>query len=175
MAGLVLAALTATPEAARSERSPFRIRDLNPMHAASVERALSGAALLLDSAECRRIFADFRDGAGAPLRDRLDGLGVSAPDYLTLVVFTDGSALRACHGTDVMAVTAPGSRVVRVCGPRFSAAQARNSELAELVVLHEALHTLGLGENPPDSLEITRRVGERCSGRGGGALRGRSD
>jgi hypothetical protein len=166
MAGLVLAALTASPEAARPERSPFRIRDLNPMHAAALERALAGAVLLLlESAECRRIFADFRDGAGAPLRDRLDRLGVTAPDYLTLVVFADGSALRACHGTDVMAVTAPGSRVVRVCGPRFSAAQARSPERAELVVLHEALHTLGLGENPPDSLEITRRVGERCSGR----------
>jgi hypothetical protein len=30
-------------------------------------------------------------------------------------------------------------------------------------VLHEALHTLGLGENPPDSFEITRRVGQRCA------------
>ena len=164
MAGMVLAALAATPDAGRPEPSPFRIRDLNPMHAAAVERALAGALLRLESAECRRIFADFHDGTGAPLGNRLDRLGVSAPDYLTLVVFVDGSALRACHGTDVMAVTAPGSRVVRVCGPRFSAAQARSPERAELVVLHEALHTLGLGENPPDSLEITRRVGERCSG-----------
>jgi hypothetical protein len=62
-----------------------------------------------------------------------------------------------------MAVTAPGSRVVYVCGRRFAEAQSRSATRAELVVLHEALHTLGLGENPPDSLEITRRVGQRCT------------
>ena len=61
------------------------------------------------------------------------------------------------------AVTAPGSRVVYVCGRSFAEAQARSPKRAEMVVLHEALHTLGLGENPPDSGEITRRVGERCA------------
>jgi hypothetical protein len=152
-----------TPGPARPERSPFRLRDLNPLHAAAVERALVGAVRRLESPECRRIFADFRDGAGAPLQDGLDRLGLDAPDYLAVVLFADGFGQRSCHGTDVMAVTAPGSRVVRICGPRFSEAQARSPERAELVVLHEALHTLGLGENPPDSLEITRRVGERCA------------
>jgi hypothetical protein len=29
-------------------------------------------------------------------------------------------------------------------------------------VIREVLHTLGLGENPPASAEITRRVEERC-------------
>jgi hypothetical protein len=31
-----------------------------------------------------------------------------------------------------------------------------------MVVLHETLHTLGLGENPPDSRAITRQVTARC-------------
>jgi hypothetical protein len=127
-----------------------------------VEQALAGAVHRLKSDQCRLIFSDFRDGAGSSLQDRLDRLGVEARDYLSLVVFADGHGHRSCRGTDVMAVTAPGSRVVRICGPRFSQAHARSPERAELVVLHEALHTLGLGENPPDSLEITRRVGERC-------------
>jgi hypothetical protein len=141
----------------------FRVRDLNPMHTAAVERALEGAARRLESAECRRIFSDFRDGAGSPLQDRLDALGLAAPDYLSFIVFADGVGSRSCHGTDIMAVTAPGSRVVYVCGRSFAEAQARSPERAELIVLHEALHTLGLGENPPDSLEITRRVGQRCT------------
>jgi len=29
-------------------------------------------------------------------------------------------------------------------------------------IIHEMLHTLGLGENPPSSREITQRVNERC-------------
>ena len=33
---------------------------------------------------------------------------------------------------------------------------------AEIIVLHEALHTLGLGENPPLSAVITDRVAARC-------------
>jgi hypothetical protein len=151
------------PRSARPHVPRFRIRDLNPMHTAAVERALAGAAHRLESAECRRIFTDFRDGAGIPLQRRLDALGLAAPDYLSFIVFANGVGSRSCHGTDIMAVTAPRSRVVFVCGPSFAAAQARNAERAEMVVLHEALHTLGLGENPPNSLEITRRVAERCA------------
>jgi len=161
-AGLAVVMVLMLPGPARPDLARFRVRDLNPMHAAAVEQALAGAVHRLESEECRRIFADFHDGAGASLQDRLDRLGVGARDYLSLVVFADGYGHRSCHGTDVMAVTAPGSRVVRVCGRRFSEAQSRSPERAELVVLHEALHTLGLGENPPGSLEITRRVGERC-------------
>jgi hypothetical protein len=162
-AGLALAIVAAVPDAARPDLPPFRVRDLNSMHAAAVERALAGAAHRLERAECRRIFSDFRGTGGAPLQEELDRLGLSGRDYLSLVVFADGHGHRSCRGTGVMAITAPGSRVVRVCGPRFLEAQARSPERAELVVLHEALHTLGLGENPPDSLEITRRVGLRCA------------
>jgi hypothetical protein len=132
------------------------------MHAAAVERALAGAARRLESPTCRRIFSDFRDASGTPLQSRLDALGLAAPDYLSFFVFADGFGRRSCHGTDIMAVTAPGSRVVYVCGRSFAEAQARSPKRAEMVVLHEALHTLGLGENPPDSREITRRLGERC-------------
>jgi len=34
--------------------------------------------------------------------------------------------------------------------------------VAEAVIIHETLHSLGLGENPPTSDEITRRVFSRC-------------
>lgn len=45
----------------------------------------------------------------------------------------------------------------------WTSTHTRSPQRAELVVLHEALHTLGLGENPPGSLEITQRVGDRCA------------
>ena len=138
--------------------------ELNPMHAAALDRAVAGAARRLDRADCRRVFDEFRDAAGAPLQDRLDALGIGPADYLSLVVFADGSARRTCRRDDVLAVTAPGSRVVYVCGRVFNEAAARQASRAEIAVIHEALHTLGLGENPPDSLEITRRVAERCGG-----------
>ena len=136
----------------------------SPMHAAALDRAVAGAARRLDRPACRRVFAEFRDAAGAPLQDRLDSLGMGPADYLSLVVFADGSARRTCRRDDVLAVTAPGSRVVYVCGRVFNEAAVRKASRAEIAVIHEALHTLGLGENPPDSLEITRRVAERCGG-----------
>jgi len=40
---------------------------------------------------------------------------------------------------------------------------AKNRELAELIVIHEFLHSLGLGENPQTSVEITARVKARCA------------
>ena len=38
----------------------------------------------------------------------------------------------------------------------------KNPTLAEAMVIHEMLHTLGLGENPPTTFEITDRVLSRC-------------
>jgi hypothetical protein len=144
-------------------RSAARTIDLGPFYAAAVGRAVEGAARRLQSAECRRIFADFRDASGHTLQARLDAAGVPAEAYLRRIVFTDGFGHRSCRTGHALALTSPGSRVVYVCGPRFQRAHARRPAEAELAVLHEALHTLGLGENPPDSLEITRQVGARCA------------
>jgi hypothetical protein len=54
-----------------------------------------------------------------------------------------------------------GEGEIYVC-PTFPLAQRRDGLQAEIVLLHEALHTLGLGENPPYSAEITGRVVARC-------------
>ena len=45
---------------------------------------------------------------------------------------------------------------------RFRKHAERDPWTAENWVIHEMLHTLGLGENPPSSREITQRVNERC-------------
>jgi hypothetical protein len=154
---LVMAAAHASPEPRGAH-----VLDLGPLYGAAIGRAVQGAMRRLENAACRQIFTDFRDTSGAPLQHRLDAEGVSAPAYLGRLVFTDGFGHRSCRGGDALALTSPGSRVVYVCGPRFQKAQARSAEAAERVVLHEALHTLGLGENPPHSLEITRQVEARC-------------
>ena len=52
--------------------------------------------------------------------------------------------------------------MVYVCGRAFKKLADRNPVMAQAVVIHEALHTLGLGENPPSSTEITARVLARC-------------
>ena len=69
-------------------------------------------------------------------------------------------ALRADR---VSAFTSPGSQVVRFCGDRFTRAISRRGiGFLATAVIHEELHSLGLGENPPSSTEITRRVEFRC-------------
>ena len=39
----------------------------------------------------------------------------------------------------------------------------REGVTAEVYVIHEMLHTLGLGETPPSSQEITQRVKRECA------------
>lgn len=159
---MAAAVLAAGPGEVQPGFHTARGLELNPMHAAAVDRAVAGASRRLERPACRRLFDEFHDAAGAPLQARLDALGIGPADYLSLVVFADGSARRTCRRDDVLAVTAPGSRVVYVCGRVFNEAGAREARRTEIAVIHEALHTLGLGENPPHSLEITRRVTARC-------------
>ena len=98
------------------------------------------------------------------------GAGLSAADYLQMMTFVDGSSTRSCRlGRWVLLVARPGSGTVHVCptfgdpfGSRLADVQLRNPALAESIVIHEMLHTLGLGEDPPTSEAITRQVQLRC-------------
>jgi hypothetical protein len=104
---------------------------------------------------------EFSDAAGRPLAQRLDELGFTPQGYLGQVLFENGRALRPCASKKVLAVTNPGSRVVFIC-PQFGELAHFDPVEAELILIHEMLHTLGLGESPPSSLEITGRVERRC-------------
>jgi hypothetical protein len=156
---------TAVPMAAHAdppaEATPPRVRIKRPADAAAVTKAVRGAIRRLERDACLRIFSEFADMAGRPLQAGLDALGLTAPAYLQIVGFYDGSAQRRCERSTIQAFTTPGHRVVFVC-PRFTRMQLGEPAAAEMVVLHEVLHTLGLGENPPTSTEITRRVTARC-------------
>jgi hypothetical protein len=81
--------------------------------------------------------------------------------YLRIVPFVDGTGEHLCHREEVMLVSTPNVPRVIVC-PRFAEVERHRPEAAPIMVIHEVLHTLGLGENPPTSTEITRRVEARC-------------
>jgi hypothetical protein len=51
---------------------------------------------------------------------------------------------------------------VRVCVGELKLINPQQREYVVASFIHEILHTLGLGENPPSSREITKRVIARC-------------
>src|SRR5262245_35553903 len=138
-----------------------RVRIVARLEAAAVRAAVEGATRRLQREEWRHILTDFSDVAGRSLLANLAALGATPEDYLGLIRLHDGGADHRCAKSGILAVTSPGSRTVRIC-PQFAQRQLRDPALAEVVILHEALHTLGLGENPPLSTVITNRVAARC-------------
>jgi hypothetical protein len=126
-----------------------------------VRLAREGAARRLAQPECAGIFGDFANTAGQSLQEKLDAYGMTGPEYLSLIYFADGVDGGRCGDEMVLATATPGSRLVSVCH-RFVRAYREDPTWAEIVVIHEALHTLGLGENPPSSAEISTRVAARC-------------
>jgi hypothetical protein len=154
---LALAASMAAPALA-SEKPNLRLRG---SMRGRVARAVEGAAARLQRAECAGVLAEFRDASGRTLRDNLAVVGVAPPEYLDRILFYDGYQIGRCGAKGILAATQPGSSVVLICSKFFEPA-GHDPRLAEAIIIHEALHTLGLGENPPSSREITARVLERC-------------
>jgi hypothetical protein len=129
---------------------------------ASVRAAREGALRRLARPRCRAVFADFRDTDGRLLYERLLELGQSGRDYFASLPFFDGTNAPTCFEARAIAFTSPGQRQVMICGRAFHHARQTEPRFSEAVLIHEALHTLGLGEDPPSSREITRQVLKRC-------------
>jgi hypothetical protein len=127
-----------------------------------VLRAVRDAAAKLETSACQEVFSDFRDAAGNTLQKRLDTLEVSGAGYLRWAYFVDGQGKSICEAPSILAATNPGSRVVFVCTTQFSILAHREPGLAAALIIHEELHSLGLGERPPDSKAITAQVIARC-------------
>lgn len=141
----------------------FKVRIANRATADGVERSLVGASRRLSDPRCQSVLAEFKDTSGSTLAERLEATGRTPQEHLGSLLFYDGSNERRCGVRGTLAVTAmPGSRVVFICGDAFLRVAFLDQELAEVTLIHEALHTLGLGENPPTSREITSRVMSRC-------------
>jgi hypothetical protein len=130
--------------------------------AAAIEPAVEAAAGRFAQPTCGgRLLSDFADSEGRRLEDRLARMGVGREAYLRMVVFVDGRHTRGCQRRGVLAVSNPGGRLVAVC-PAFLRAVHVDRRLSERIVIHETLHTLGLGENPPTTHEIDRHIIDRC-------------
>jgi len=129
----------------------------------AVRLAILRARVALENPVCQQIFLDFHDTSGRSLQDRLDSLGETAQTYLGSMLFYEGWKGRSCPGSRTLAATVPGSRVVYFCGPKFASMIGRDPSALGVAILHEELHSLGLGENPPTADEISRRVAQRCN------------
>lgn len=158
----VLATVALLAAAAVDAGPPLR---LTGWDARAVDTARRGAMRRLESERCRKVFIDFTDSRRRTLRRNLEEWAASPAEYVALVPFVDGSSQAFCRKGNVALVTSPGVRRVFVCR-EFAETQLRQPGIAESMVIHEILHTLGLGEAPekgaPTSIEITQRVEARC-------------
>jgi hypothetical protein len=128
----------------------------------TLERAVLDASRRLATASCQKVFADFVDAFGKPLQASLDALGETPQAYLNHVLFYDGSSHTRCSTGSILGGTTRGARIVYVCASQFSDRAGRNAFDLDAFVIHEMLHTLGLGENPPAPSQITAQVMRRC-------------
>ena len=74
-----------------------------------------------------------------------------------MIPFLNGEGSRRCRTGGPVLVTTAGVPRVFVCSS-FAMLQFHDPRTAEAMVIHEMLHTPGLGEDPPTSIEITQRV-----------------
>ncbi len=163
----VLLALASFSQAQESSAFVVAAAALPVIHPGGLNAVVEMAALeahrRLSDPQCREIFSDFRDASGRKLQEKLDSIGQTGQSYLGWIWFVDAHRQGRCGQDGVLAFTSPGSQVIYFCGERFTRSITRLG-LGRLAttILHEELHSLGLGEDPPTSTEITRRVEFRC-------------
>ncbi len=124
--------------------------------------SLEEARRRLSDSRCAEVLTEFTDLRGRRLDLNVEALGQTAASYLSLVIFYDGRPTQTCGSRSTLAWTTTGSRAVHICWDQFLARQRWNAGLTANTIIHETLHTLGLGEMPPDSRVITARVAARC-------------
>ena len=124
----------------------------------ALQEARVGARQRLDHPACQAVLADFTDIRGRRLDVVLRDSGRTAQEQLDRLEFESGLGRPACRGA-VMAFTRMRSSVVSICLRPFGALTPAQQEA---ILIHEMLHSLGLGENPPESAAITAQVVKRC-------------
>ena len=125
-----------------------------------VSAAVEGAARRLRDPRCQEVLSDFTDARGRTLAAALAERGVTAADHLRTVWFLDGQGYPACDKRATHAFSVTGGRLVFVCPTLLKRPVGKYDEI---LMIHEVLHSMGLGENPPTSEAITNQVAKRCS------------
>jgi hypothetical protein len=108
--------------------------------------------------ECQAVLADFESVNGGRLDLVLRSTGRTAQEQLDVLLLESGLGRPRCSRGD-LAFTRVGSSTVSICLRAFTLLP---SPKQESILIHEMLHSLGLGENPPDSVAITEQVERRC-------------
>lgn len=155
------AALLLPGAAVGAEPSP--LPEIDPRLGGYVAEIVARAARRFDGPGCSGLLFDFDDvRTGRPLAETLRASGKTAGEHFTSIRFYSGDERVQCRWRETWAWAAVGSGAVFVCRGRFTALARKSEAAAANILVHEALHTLGLGENPPGSREITAAVHERC-------------
>ncbi len=128
----------------------------------AVRSALQRAARRLSQPACESLLSEFQDASGRTLEAVLQESGRGVSEHMRALFFYDGTGTSQCQVGHVLAFTTLGSRVVLICPVQFQSQERNNASYTDVVIIHEILHTLGLGENPPSSREINARVFSRC-------------
>jgi hypothetical protein len=152
---LLVTAVTASAQ-------PRQGRTLPAFEGRVLEFAREGAMERLRSPECRKVLADFKDARGRAIAENLEPFALSAEEYLARIPFLDGADHPLCAAGQSQLLTTEGVGRIFVC-KGFLRTVERERAAAEVYLIHEMLHTLGLGENPPTSQEITQQVKRRCA------------
>jgi len=158
----VRAELQETLEGHASAHPPRFFQFVDIETSVAVRLAVEGAATRLARPRCQDLFADFADESGKRLSTTLVATGKPPADAFASLRFLDDRGARQCRSSGTLAFTRTGSWFIRVCGEQFRQAFQRNPTATEIIVIHEFLHALGLGENPPTSEAITEQVNVRC-------------
>jgi hypothetical protein len=156
----LLGALPAAPALSAAPRRRPDLRGFQARERQALRFSLELAARRLREPECLKVFSEFQlpDGS-TPLRT-LEATGLSAEAFLHSMEWENGADTPRCPPGATLATTRNGRRV-SVCPP-FARAFAERPQLGATLVIHEQLHALGLGEDPPSSLHITARVEHWC-------------
>jgi hypothetical protein len=138
--------------------------DFNGEGAWNMKRVVEAAAARLARCSCQKVLFDFVDEQGVPLGTRLAASGRNPVEGYSALRFVNKPLAPQCRIGNRLAFTFPGSQVIYVCSLKLRNESIQNSVRTELILIHEFLHSLGLGENPPTSQAITEQVVVRCGG-----------
>ncbi len=128
--------------------------------ALAVGPARSLATERLGTDACRRIFEEVPDFTGRPVARRLEDAGRSPSAHFARLLFVEGAG-GPCGASLVAAWSVAGDVRVRICPLTFGAAAARDRREAAAILIHEALHTLGVAEDAAHE-PLTSFVRRRC-------------
>ena len=172
---LLLAAVPLLPPSSASAGGPSGWPNVAPHVAPALRGVLKEAATRLATPGCAALLHDFVDSrTGRPLADTLAATGLDAEGWLGSLHCLNGNGRTGCVSGRTLADTPVGSPVVWVCPLGLEKPRTSTCGRSASVLIHEALHTLGLTKGPPSPEEITLRVRIRCGNCRQGADPGRA-